>query len=93
MCYFLDVIPFTGSIIMSNRVHKEKSANKTLLPIDTIDNATRRRSELMSKIIQRLANRGDVNINTKYNCNTIKKEIKIENESPKKIKKSNKRKS
>lgn len=85
------MVPFTGSLVMSNRVHKEKSSNKTLLPIDTIDNATRRRSELMSKIIQRLANK-DENINTIHNT-SIKKEIKIENESPKKIKKSSKRKS
>lgn len=86
------MVPFTGSLVMSNRVHKEKSSNKTILPIDTIDNATRHRSELMSKIIQRLSNKGE-NINIIHNNISIKKEIKIENESPKKVKKSSKRKS
>lgn len=69
---------------MSNRVKKVKLDNQKLLPVDTIEDATRRRSQLMSKITQRLSN--------KYNIDTTDNtDVKIEKESPKKVKK-NKRK-
>lgn len=74
---------------MSNRVSKEKLVNQNSLPVDTIEDATRRRSELMSKITQRLSNKYDNNFDQD---NSIKKEFKVEIESPKKVKK-HKRKS
>ncbi|CAH1726378.1 uncharacterized protein LOC114122750 [Aphis gossypii] len=84
----LNVVPLAGTFIMCNRVKKEKLSNNTLLPVDTIEDATRRRSELMSKITKRLSN--------KYDINTIdnedrKTEIKIEKETPKKVKKHKKK--
>lgn len=83
--YFVsDVVPLTGSLIMSNRIRKEKLTNQKLLPVDTIEDATRRRSDLMSKIIRRLSNKYDMDTEP---SSTLKKEIKIERESPKKVKK------
>lgn len=69
---------------MSNRVSKEKVKNLDI-PIDTVEDATKRRSELMSRITQRLSNKYDRE--DVYETD-IKKEIKIEIESPKKIKKN-----
>jgi len=69
---------------MSNRVPKEKLTNRNSLPIDTIEDATRRRSELMSKITQRLSNKYDKSFDQD---NSLKKEFKVETESPKKVKK------
>jgi len=83
--YFLDVVQLTGKIIMTNQVKKAKSVNPISLPVDTIKDATRRRSELMSKITERLSNK--YNIDSVHDT-SIKKEIKIEKESPKKVKKS-----
>jgi len=76
---------------MSNRILKEKSEKKIVLPIDTIEDATRRRTELMSKILKRLSNKND--IKTTLNFTSIKTEFQIQNTSPKKIMKSSKRKS
>jgi hypothetical protein len=81
--YFLDVVPLAGTLIISNRVSKEKPAIQKLIPVDTIEDATRRRSELMSRITQRLSNKYDTQIN---------KDIKIEIQSPKIVKKSKKHK-
>lgn len=72
-----------GTLIMSNRVSKEKIANQNSLPVDTIEDATRRRSELMSKVTERLSNKFDVSLNQN---NSIKKEIKVETISPRKEK-------
>lgn len=81
------MVPLTGTLIISNRVRKQKPESEKALPVDTIEDATRRRSELMSKITQRLSNKFDTIAD-----NTIKKEIKIEKESPIKVKKSKKHK-
>lgn len=67
---------------MSNRVQKEKG-NQNVLPVDTIEDATRRRSKLMSKITQRLSNKFD---DSSDHETSIKKEFKIENVTPKKVK-------
>ncbi|XP_025425604.1 uncharacterized protein LOC112694373, partial [Sipha flava] len=75
----LNVVPLAGTLIISNRVSKEKPAIQKLIPVDTIEDATRRRSELMSRITQRLSNKYDTQIN---------KDIKIEIQSPKIVKKS-----
>jgi len=82
------VVPLAGTLIMCNRIKKDKLSNNSLLPIDTIEDATRRRSELMSKITKRLSNKYDINaiIDT-----GIKQEFKMENESPKKVKKNKKK--
>lgn len=82
--YFLDVVPLAGTLIISNRIRKEKPVVQKLLPVDTIDDANRRRSELMSRITQRLSNKYDNLINNK--------DIKIEVQSPKTVKKSKKHK-
>jgi len=81
------VVPLAGKLIITNRIKKEKPTNLELLPVDTIEDATRRRSELMSKINQRLSNK--YNIDSVHDI-SIKKKIKVEKESPKKVKKSNK---
>lgn len=88
LLYFLDVVPLAGTLIMSNRIKKEKLSSNTLLPVDTIEDATRRRSELMSKITKRLSNKYDVNalMNT-----GVKQEFKMEKESPRKVKKNKKK--
>lgn len=80
----LNVVPLAGTLIMSNRVKKEKLVNQNLLPVDTIEAATRRRSELMSKIIHRLSNKFDDGSVHKI---SIKEEFKMESVSPKKVKK------
>lgn len=80
---FLDVVPLAGTIILSNRVKKVKLENQKLLPVDTIEEATKRRSELMTKITERLSKKNDIN-STKI---LTKKEIK----SPKKIAKKSKK--
>jgi len=85
---FSDVVPLAGTFIMCNRVKKDKLNNNTLLPIDTIEDATRRRSELMSKITKRLSNKYDINT---IDNGDIKTEIKIEIETPKKVKKHKKK--
>ncbi|XP_060874219.1 uncharacterized protein LOC132947965 [Metopolophium dirhodum] len=84
----LNVVPLVGTLIMSNRIKKEKLSNSSLLPVDTIEDATRRRSELMSKITKRLSNKYDVNalMNT-----DVKQEFKMEKESPRKVKKNKKK--
>lgn len=58
-CFVLDVVPLAGTIIMSNRVKKVKLENQKSLSADTIENATRQRSELMTKITQRLSQKFD----------------------------------
>lgn len=68
---------------MSNRVQKEK-VNQNVLPVDTIEDATRRRSNLMSKITQRLSNKFD---DSSAHETSLKKEFKIEKVTPKKVKK------
>lgn len=73
-----------GTLIMSNRVQKEK-INQSVLPVDTIEDATRRRSKLMSKITQRLSNKFDDN--SAHNT-SIKKEFKIEKVTPEKVKRT-----
>lgn len=74
-------MPLTGKLILSNRVKKERTASQSLLPIDTLEDAAKRRSQLMSKITQRLSNKYDAeDVHTKQN-------IKVEAESPKKVKK------
>jgi len=82
------VVPLAGTLIMCNRIKKDKLSNNALLPVDTIEDATRRRSELMSKITKRLSNKYDIDtiMNTE-----IKQEIKIEKESPRKVKKNKKK--
>lgn len=82
--YFLDVIPLAGTLIMSNRVQKEKLVNQDLLPVDTIEDATKRRSMLMSKITQRLSNKFDDGFAHEI---SIKKEFKQGKVSLKKVKK------
>lgn len=84
---FLEVVPLSGTLIMSNGVKKENPANQTLLPVDTIEDATRRRSELMSRITKRLSNKIDVDSTPKT---SIKKEFI--HKSPKKVKDKNKHK-
>ncbi|XP_026819887.1 uncharacterized protein LOC113558563 [Rhopalosiphum maidis] len=83
----LNVVPLAGTLIMCNRVKNDKLSNNTLLPVDTIEDATRRRSELMSKITKRLSNKFDFN---SIDNNSVKQEIKIEKETPKKVKKKKK---
>lgn len=85
--YFLDVVPLAGTLIMCNRIKKEKLSNNNLLPVDTIEDATRRRSELMSKITKRLSKKYDIDaiIDT-----DVKQEFKMEKESPRKNKKKKK---
>jgi len=73
---------------MCNRIKKDKLSTNALLPVDTIEDATRRRSELMSKITKRLSNKYD--INTTMNTD-IKQEFKVEKESPRKVKKNKKK--
>ncbi|XP_015365038.1 PREDICTED: uncharacterized protein LOC107162589 [Diuraphis noxia] len=84
----LNVVPLAGTLIMCNRIKKDKLSNNVLLPVDTIEDATRRRSELMSKITKRLSNKYDINsvMNT-----DIKQEFKLEKESPRKVKKNKKK--
>ncbi|KAE9544246.1 hypothetical protein AGLY_001425 [Aphis glycines] len=84
----LNVVPLAGTFIMCNRVKKNKLSNNTLLPVDTIEDATRRRSELMSKITKRLSNKYDINT---IDNKDIKTKIKIEKETPKKVKKQKKK--
>lgn len=84
----LNVVPLAGTLIMSNRIKKNKLSNNGLLPVDTIEDATRRRSELMSKITQRLSNKNDINT---INNISVKQEFKIEKESPRKVKKNKKK--
>lgn len=64
---------------MSNRVKKVKLENQKLLPADTIEDANMRRSELMTKITQRLSKNHDINLQETL--------LKNEMKSPKKIKK------
>jgi len=82
------VVPLAGTFIMCNRVKKDKLSNNTLLPVDTVEDATRRRSELMSKITKRLSNKYDINT---IDNGDIKTEIKIEKETPTKVKKHKKK--
>lgn len=78
-------MPLTGKLILSNRVKKERTASQSLLPIDTLEDAAKRRSQLMSKITKRLSNKYDTeDVHTKQN-------IKVEAESPKKVKKKSRR--
>ncbi|KAL4085020.1 hypothetical protein QTP88_027864 [Uroleucon formosanum] len=83
----LNVVPLAGTLIMCNRIKKEKLSNNNLLPVDTIEDATRRRSELMSKITKRLSKKYDIDaiIDT-----DVKQEFKMEKESPRKNKKKKK---
>lgn len=90
MFYFLDVVPLAGTLIMSHQVKKVTPAKLNPLPIDTIEDASRRRSQLMSKITERLSNKFVDTVTTK-NCK-IKEEFKLEIESPSKAKKSKKKK-
>lgn len=80
----LNIVPLAGKIIITNRVKKEKPVNLVPLPVDTIEDATRRRSELMSKITQRLSNKHS--INSIHDIN-IKEEFIVEKKSSKKLKK------
>lgn len=73
---------------MSHQVKKVLPAKLNPLPVDTIEDASRRRSQLMSRITQRLSNKY-VDTVTTNNC-SIKKEFEME--SPSKIKKSKKKK-
>lgn len=82
------MVPLAGTLIMCNRVKNDKLSNNTLLPVDTIEDATRRRSELMSKITKRLSNKFDFN---SIDNESVKQEIKIEKETPKKVKKNKKK--
>lgn len=82
------MVPLAGTLIMSNRVKKEKLNTDNVLPVDTIEDATRRRSELMSKITNRLSNKYNIVTTEK---NDLRNHVKIEKESPIKVKK-NKRK-
>lgn len=75
---------------MSHHVKLGKPAKLYPLPVDTIEDANRRRSELMSKITERLSN-DSVDTVTTQSC-SLKKEFKIEVESPCKVKKSKKKK-
>ncbi|XP_025192949.1 uncharacterized protein LOC112592983 [Melanaphis sacchari] len=84
----LNVVPLTGTFIMCNRIKKDKLSNNTLLPVDTIEDATRRRSELMAKITKRLSNKYDFNA---IDNASIKQEIKTEKRTPKKTKKHKKK--
>lgn len=86
--YFLDVVPLAGTLIMCNRIKKDKLSNSSLLPVDTIEDATRRRSDLMTRITSRLSNKYE---NNTVNNTSLKQEFKIEKESPKKVKKNSKK--
>jgi hypothetical protein len=80
----LNVVPLAGTLIISNRVQKEKITNHDLLPVDTIEDATKGRSQLMEKITQRLSNKYN---NTTTLEHSLKKEFKMEAESPNKVRK------
>ncbi|XP_022166055.1 uncharacterized protein LOC111030711 [Myzus persicae] len=84
----LNVVPLAGTLIMCNRIKKDKLSNNGLLPVDTIEDATRRRSELMSKITKRLSNKYETNA---FMNTDLKQEIKVEKESPRKVKKNKKK--
>lgn len=88
--YFLDVVPLTGTLLMSHQVKKIIPAKLDPLPVDTIEDASRRRSQLMSKITERLSNKS-VDTVTTMNHN-VKEEFKLEIDSPSKVKKSKKKK-
>lgn len=82
------MVPLAGTLIMCNRIKKDKLSNNGLLPVDTIEDATRRRSELMSKITKRLSNKYETNA---FMNTDLKQEIKVEKESPRKVKKNKKK--
>lgn len=81
------MVPLSGTLIMSNRVKKENPTNQTLLPVDTIEDATKRRSDLMSRITKRLSNKYDIDSTQKT---TVKKEFL--HKSPKKVNQKSKHK-
>ncbi|VVC41866.1 Hypothetical protein CINCED_3A019261 [Cinara cedri] len=74
----LNIVPLAGTIILSNRVKKIKLENQNSLPVDTIEDATRRRSELFTKITQRLSQ--------KYDLSSTETQIENEKVTPKKRK-------
>lgn len=85
--YLLGIVPLAGKIIMTNRVKKEKPVNLVPLPVDTIEDAIRRRSQLMSKITQRLSNKHNIDSNHDINDISIKEEYIVEKKLSKKVKK------